>query len=218
MTDGSGIAGVTNAFVSAIWAIDTALQFSIFGGKAIKFPVDFDNPYLSVLGGNSTFYPPNAIYYGLLVLQQLAYVKPQIILPSVVNGTSSSIKVYGFTIPNQFITLIINKDSNPSASGVVNLLIYSNDQLECLYLTAPTLSETTNIKWAGYNFVGNSSTPQGSYSSIFYQSNNNSYQVQVNYSQVVLCYAGNPYQSFPDYYKFEAFVSFLIVMIISLMI
>jgi hypothetical protein len=40
ITDGVGVDGVTNTFAAALWAIDSAIEFAMFGGKGMKFPLD----------------------------------------------------------------------------------------------------------------------------------------------------------------------------------
>jgi hypothetical protein len=169
----------------------------MFGGKNVKYFCDITAGNLQSMLGPSPTYTPTPLYYGLLFMTMLSYVSPVMGMPAVTAGTSSSIKVYGGVIATQTQIVMINKDTNPNASGVVQLLIGSNDQLECLYLSAPTLASTANVTWAGYSFIGGSSVPQGNYTIFQYFSpNNGSYLIPLNYSQAALCYLGNPNVNF----------------------
>jgi hypothetical protein len=167
IANGVGINGVTNSFASALWAIDIAIEFAMFGGKGVKFPCDISTGNFQSILGPAPTYLPTPLYYGLLFLSSLNYVSPQIGVPLVTAGTSSSIKAYGFTLTGQLQIVLINKDINPNASGPVQITVNSSDIMKCLYLSAPNLSSTTNVTWMGYTFNSGSSAPQGNYT--FYQ-------------------------------------------------
>ena len=197
LTSGLGINGITNSFASALWAIDMALEFRLLGGSGIKFVIDLDpNNYHSVLGPAPT-YTPNPIYYGLMMLSFLSYVNPEIILPTIRGGSSLNIKSYAFGIQNQMQIVILNKDVRENASGIVVIEANYTDRIECLYLSAPSLSSTTGVTLAGFSFIGGNSTPQGNYTVIAYDHVNYSYNIPVNYSQAVMCFLGNPNTKFP---------------------
>lgn len=207
LCNGNGIDGVTNGFVSALWAIDFAIEFAMFGGKGIKFLTDITAGNLQSMLGPAPTYTPNPLYYSLLFLSMLSYVSPTIGMPQITAGSSSSIKIYGFTISTQTQVVMINKDVNPNATGVVQLLIQSNDVLKCLYLTASSLSATTNITWAGYTFIGGTSAPQGNFTLFSYSpSANGVYNIPLAYAQAALCYFGNPNQNFPNATKSESYL------------
>ena len=197
MADGDGINGVTNTFASALWAIDIGIEFALFGGSNIKYPVDINaNNYQSVLGP-APDYAPNPIYYGLLFLTMFSYINPQIGRPITIPGSSSNIKAYGMTIQNQLQIVLLNKDTNPNASGVVQILIKANDIIQCLYLTGSSLSATTNITWAGFTFIGGNSTPQGNYTvASSLPTSEGVYNIPLAYAQAALCYLGNPDSAF----------------------
>ena len=118
--------------------------------------------------GPAPDYLPTPLYYGLLFLSGLSYVSPAIGMPLITAGTSGSIKAYGFLIPTELIIVIINKDTNPNASGVVNVTISSNEIIKCQYLSAPSLSSTSGVTWMGYSFINGSSAPQGNYTFFVY--------------------------------------------------
>jgi hypothetical protein len=163
ITSGVGVSGVTNSFASALWAIDSAIEFAMFGGKGVRFPCDISAGNLQTILGPAPGYLPTPLYYGLLFLTSLSYISPQVGMPLITAGSSSSIKAYGFLIPTQLQIVLINKDTNPNASGVVNVTVNSTDYIKCLYLTAPSLSATSGVTWMGYSFISGNSVPQGNY-------------------------------------------------------
>ena len=69
MTEGMGVEGVTNGFVSALWALDLTVEFAKMGGRRMQFMVDFDQRVKQ-----SVFYYPsssvqaNPIYYAMLMM------------------------------------------------------------------------------------------------------------------------------------------------------
>lgn len=205
ITNGPGIDGVTNTFAAAIWAIDFALEFAMFGGRSIRFPCDVTNGSLQTMLGPAPNYTPTPLYYAMMFLSSLSYTGPNVGMASVIAGTSSNIKAYSLTVNNQFQIILLNKDTNPNASGVVQILIYSNDVMQCQYLTAPSLNATSNVSWAGYYFVGGNIIPQGNFTVVqHFPLQNNSYHVALNYSQVALCYLGNPSTKFTYQEKSES--------------
>jgi hypothetical protein len=211
---GYGVDGVTNGLVSALWAIDFSIEFALFGGKGIKFVTDIaTGNYHSMLGPAPT-YAPNPIYYGLLFLSTLSYNSPIIGTPQVTAGSSQNIKIYGMTITNQLQIVMINKDTNSSATGVVQIIINSSDIIQCLYLTGASLSATTNITWAGFKFIGGTSVPQGNYTIFRYFPSNGTYFIPLAYAQAAVCYLGNPGANFPVMEKNEKYASLFLLIIL----
>lgn len=123
LSDGIGIDGITNTFVSALWAVDFTIEAAMFGLKGVHFPVDISATSKQTVIGPSPSYTPQPIYYGLLFISMLSYANGKIGLPSISAGSSSKIKAYGLTSPSQMQIVLINKDTNTSASGVVEIKI-----------------------------------------------------------------------------------------------
>ena len=90
----------------------------------------------------------------------------QFITPTVVAGSSSSIKVHGFLLSGSTIgLLLINKDSNSAASGTVFVESTNTDLLKCIYLSGSSLT-SKNVTLAGMTFIGGNATPQGTYTEV----------------------------------------------------
>lgn len=173
------------------------------GGKGIKYLVDISGNLNSVIGPAPN-YTPNPIYYGLLFLTLLSYNNPAISIPQIIPGTSGNIKAYVFSISNQIQLVLLNKDTSPNASGFIQVVANTTDIMQCMYLTAPRLNATNNISWAGLNFIGGSSVPQGNYTIFSYSANSTGiFNIPLNYSQATMCFFSNPGSSFNTMYKHE---------------
>jgi hypothetical protein len=187
LTNDSGINGVTNSFAAALWALDISLEFAAMSG----YFMSFFNPLIasnhSIFGPGPDF-NPTAIYYGLLFAVYALQGLPTIFKTTIVGGTSQNIKAYGIEIYYDYRVLIINKDTNPNITGVVEVTLDYPDGMRCLYLSAPDLSSTSNITFAGMYFVGNNSNYVGAFHYLdFYPSPSQMYSISLNYSQAVVC-------------------------------
>jgi hypothetical protein len=111
----------------------------MFGGRGIKFPIDISSGNFQTLIGPAPTYAVTPLYHALLFLSSLNYANAQVGMPAVTAGSSSRIKIYGLVLGSQLQVVMLNKDTNPNASGVVNLTISSKEAIKCLYLSAPAL-------------------------------------------------------------------------------
>lgn len=87
---------------------------------------------------------------------------PYIIRPTITSGTSSSIKTYYLDYGSYDGVLMLNKDMNTGASGVVNVKLVDQSGLNCIYLSADNLSSTA-MKIGNYSFVAGNAVPQGTF-------------------------------------------------------
>jgi hypothetical protein len=111
-------------------------------------------------------------------------------------GTSSNIKVYTLYASNQVTFMIINKDINPSASGVVQINMTSSFNMTCLYMSASDLS-SKDISIAGYKFRAGNTSAQGTFQQFSYLPDNTGFKIPLNYSQAAYCYTIIPTFLFP---------------------
>ena len=187
LTNDSGVDGVTDSFAAALWALDISMAFSSMSGYSINFYSPLNDTNQSVIGA-APYFQSGAIYYGLLFALYSLRDYPMMTTVTVASGISQSIKVYGMDSYVAYRVLIINKDLNPNASGVINLKHPSTVGLRCYYLSAPSLDSTQNITFAGMYFVGNSSDYAGEFYFLDYQMNPlQIYAIELNYSQAALC-------------------------------
>jgi hypothetical protein len=89
--------------------------------------------------GNSPNFTPRAIYYGMLMMSIINSQGYSFTTQTVTAGTSGSIKVYGFYALSLQGFLLINKDTNPNASGVVQINFVSGANMSCIYMSASSL-------------------------------------------------------------------------------
>jgi hypothetical protein len=121
------------------------------------------------------------------------------------SGTSSRINVYFLDYWSYYGVLILNKDTNTSASGYVEVSMKDITGLHCIYLSAANLTSTSNFSFSGYSFEPGTAAPQGTFAPLSIMPGANGiYSVPVNYSQVVFCktvYTGKTYRNFPRWSK-----------------
>jgi hypothetical protein len=197
-----GVNGLTNSFAAAIWAIEFTMEWIIKGGFHISYFNPIGSPSFQSIFGQAPYFQPTALYYGHLMAIIINNFQPWIMIPTVVSGTSSKIKAYGFDNYGYYAVLILNKDTSPSANGTVDVKISYTTGIRCMYLSAPSLSSTSGISLNGYTFTSNSSYPQGEFvMKTILVGSNGMYSVPLNYSEVVYCKSitAKTYYAFPRY-------------------
>ena len=122
----------------------------------------------------------------------------QFITPTVVTGTSSSIKVHGFLSGNTIGLVLLNKDSSSAASGTVFVESTNTHPLRCIYMSASSLTSKT-IRLAGVSFVGGNSSYQGTYTEVSFSNNGTGFDVTLNFAEVAYCRLLVPTLTIPSY-------------------
>lgn len=138
--DGTVIDGVTNSFAAAIWAIDFSLEWFFMSGYRLDFYSSFKAAHQTILGSGPEFQPTH-LYSALLFLNSAILNYPKVHKAVIVPGTSSSIKVYGlkYGYVASYGIIILNKDTSPSANGIVRIALSKQVGITCSYLSAPSL-------------------------------------------------------------------------------
>ena len=135
----------------------------------------------SPLGPSPTF-TPRATYYAMLLLSIIRYSSPVSMgIPTVYPGASNNIKIYSFNNSANIGFLLINKDINPNASGIIQINMKSPNLMKCLYMSASSLT-SSSLTLGGYYFIGNNSAPQGNFSQPTFTNVNNQFNIPLNYS------------------------------------
>lgn len=188
MTTGDGIFGVTNSFAAALWALDTAVEFSGLGGNYINFFNTFSPSNQSILGPAPLF-EPTPLYYGLLFGILALESTPTFEFSRIQAGSSSEIKVFGFRKTFSYRVLIINKSLNKNLNGTVNIKIGDLSGLNCIYLQAADLSSTENVTIGSVQWSSNTSQFVGTYTSYTYFVNQTTgfYNINISYAQAAIC-------------------------------
>ncbi len=150
--------GISDAFGSALWAIDSMFEYVNIGVAGVNWQVGSDpsNPYnpfsitakqtADVASYTTTV---NPLYYGLLFFQAATGNKCHL-LPVTLN-THANLKAWA-TIDNSGVIrlVLINKDENES--GSVNIALGAYGHARIFRLTAPNYQSKTGISFAGQTF------------------------------------------------------------------
>jgi hypothetical protein len=155
-----GEAGVSNAFGSALWAIDTMFEYAAVGVDGVNWQTgNFSyNPYNafaissnSGAEGNTYSVTVNPLYYGLLFFQA-ATGKGARLLP-VTLSTQANLKAWATLDASGTPRLVlINKDE--TAAGTVDITISGYSHAHIYRLTAPSYLSTSGVTFAGQTFDG----------------------------------------------------------------
>jgi glycosyl hydrolase family 79 len=153
-----GAPGISNAFGSALWAVDTMFEYASEGvdgvnwhggGTASYSPFTF---LISASGATTTYTPViNPLYYGLVFFQAATGNNAQL-LPVTVN-TQANLTAWATVDASGTPRLvIINKDETSAGTTEVTLSGYTHASV--LRLTAPSYQSTTGVTFAGQTFDG----------------------------------------------------------------
>lgn len=95
LVQSNGIDGVTNTFAAAIWWIDFIMESTLYtlSDVSIEGAANINN-FQSVFGHAPNF-APTSLYYGSLMAILAGEGTPNIIIPSIYEGTSGRIKIWG---------------------------------------------------------------------------------------------------------------------------
>jgi hypothetical protein len=138
------------------------------GGFFINFYNPLSPSNQSFFGAGPLF-EPAPIYYGVLFAIWALRNQPYIHKVPIAAGSSSNIKVYGLDDWG-YRVLILNKDTDINANGIVKIKLNHTGGIRCSYLSAPSLSSTTNATFAGLSFKANSTEVSGHFAFFDYKS------------------------------------------------
>jgi hypothetical protein len=165
---GGGAAGVSNAFESALWFLETAMTLAaegvdginLHGGMLAGRDYDYYTPFFITAGGGGSFslksrgsLPATApLYYGMLFFARAIHGANSTISPASVS-TSANIGAWS-TVDSAGTErlILVNRDVANSAQVVV---AQSSTAASVCYLEAPSYKSTRGLKIFS-NFVGTS--------------------------------------------------------------
>jgi hypothetical protein len=155
--DDAGVAGISDAFASALWAVDAMFEFANVGVDGVNWETssgNADHPFYFTTTTNNgvntyTLASVSPLYYGMLFFQA-ATAKQSRLLPVVVD-TSANVKCWATLDSNQTQRLtILNKDELQSGPVSISLPGYSKASI--LRLTAPNYTSTSGVMFGGQTF------------------------------------------------------------------
>jgi Glycosyl hydrolase family 79 C-terminal beta domain len=154
-----GEPGISNAFESALWAVDTMFEYANVGVDGVNWHGGGGSAYTyfdiqaAQAEGASTFTltAVNPLYYGLLFFQA-ATGNGAHLLP-VALSTQANLKAWA-TIDRSGTTrlVLLNKDEN--SWGVVDITLSGYSHAQIYRLTAPSYLSTSGVTFAGQTFDG----------------------------------------------------------------
>lgn len=106
--DDGGAPGVSNAYASSLWAIDTALQSALGGASGVHFQAGGQQPATPILDNNGIVTGPAPIFYGLL-LTSLAGSGPM--LATQLSAASLNVTAYAIQTSAGMSVVVVNKDA-----------------------------------------------------------------------------------------------------------
>lgn len=154
-----GQPGITDAFESALWAVDMMFGFANVGVDGVNWHIGTDAPsdafsLYQLSQGEKTTYVLTAVhplYYGLLFFEE-ATGKGSRVLPAIVN-TQANLTAWATVDATSTPRLVIlNKDEY--STGNVNVTISGYTHAKVYRLTAPTYQSTSGVTFAGQTFDG----------------------------------------------------------------
>jgi hypothetical protein len=144
---GGGKRGVSNAFVSALWAVDFMFDVAEAGGQGVNFHGSFTpNNYSPIVFDKKTSrYVPAPMYYGMLFFSRAAQGR----LVTAELKTDANVVAHAVLgADGKLRVTLINKDlAKPVAASVDAGTKFTQGQ--ALRLTAPSASATEGVTFAG---------------------------------------------------------------------
>ena len=144
--DHGGQKGVSDAFVSALWALDYMYALADNGCAGVNFHGGLDGPY-TVFSKKDNIYSARPIAYGILAFQIGS--KGKFISDMVTDNTINLDSYSVIDTSNNIYTTIINKDTLQNA--VINLDAGDSSYLSAEYvrLSSDSLGDTTTVTLGG---------------------------------------------------------------------
>ena len=144
--DHGGKKGVSNAFASALWALDYMYKLADDGCAGVNFHGGLDGPY-TVFSKKDNIYSARPIAYGILAFQIGS--KGKFISDMVTDNTINLDSYSVIDTSNNIYTTIINKDTLQNA--VINLDAGDSSYLSAEYvrLSSDSLGDTTTVTLGG---------------------------------------------------------------------
>lgn len=158
--DGGGITGISDAFGSALWSIDSMFELANVGVDGVNFHGISGCNYCAFTFGKAsvgsqsmfTLQEVNPLYYGMLFFQWATGNNSKI-LPVTLGTTSANIKVWATVDQNSVIHVaILNKDESFAGNVAVNLPGHGDAQV--VRLLAPSYQSSTGLSIGGQTFDG----------------------------------------------------------------
>ncbi len=144
---GGGKRGVSNAFVSALWAVDFMFDVAQAGGQGVNFHGSFtaNNYSPIVFDKTSSRYVAAPMYYGMLFFSRAAQGR---LVASELKTDANFITHSVLGADGKLRVTLVNKDlTKPVAASIAAGAQFTKGQ--ALRLTAPSVDATSGVTFAG---------------------------------------------------------------------
>ncbi|NBV53937.1 MAG: hypothetical protein EBR83_10545, partial [Verrucomicrobia bacterium] len=144
---GGGKRGVSNAFVSALWAIDFMFDVAQAGGQGVNFHGSFTSNNYSpiVFDKKSSRYVPAPMYYGMLFFSRAAQGR---LVATELKTDANFVTHSVLGADGKLRVTLVNKDlTKPIAASLAVGGKFAKGQV--LRLTAPSIDATEGVTFAG---------------------------------------------------------------------
>jgi Glycosyl hydrolase family 79 C-terminal beta domain/IPT/TIG domain len=158
--DQGGVSGISNAFGSSLWSVDTMFELANIGIDGVNWHGASACTYCAFTFGSAgiggvnvyTLQQVYPLYYGLLLFQ-LATGNNSKLLPVNLGATQANVKVWAAIDQNNVVhVIILNKDE--SFAGSIAVSFSGRDTAQVTRLTAPSYQSTNGISIGGQTFDG----------------------------------------------------------------
>lgn len=184
--------GISNAFESALWAIDTMFEYANVGVDGVNWHGGGGAVYScfnikSKLVGSVnkfTLASVNPLYYGLLLFQA-ATGNGAHLLPVTLN-TQANLTAWATTDASGTPRLaLINKDEN--ATGTIDITLSGYSHAQIYRLSAPSYLSTSGVTFAGQTFDGSTDgTIQGTQTTESVDASSGAFQISMPVTSAAL--------------------------------
>jgi hypothetical protein len=193
----AGIEGISNAFGSALWAVDAMFGYANVGVDGVNWEANagnYDSPFdfnITTSNGVASYSltSVNPVYYGMLLFQAATGNGAKLLPVSF--STPANLTAWA-TIDASSVPrlVIINKDE--SLSGTVEVTMPGYTQASILRLSAPSYTSTSGVTLGGQTFEGSSNGKiQGTQALATIEGNNGVFQLPMPITSAALVVFSN---------------------------
>lgn len=187
-----GVHGISDAFSSALWAIDTMFEYANVGVDGVNWETSSGNFYCAfqftnnTINGKTTYALKSVapLYYGLLFFQAATGHQAKF-LPVTLN-TQANLKAWA-TVDSAGVAHLVIINNDKASMGTVSVALPGFRHAQVLRLLAPSYTATTGVTFGGQTFDGSpDGTVQGRPASEAFESTNGAFQIPISATSAAL--------------------------------
>ena len=146
---GGGMLGVSNAFGSALWALDFMLTSAQYGVKGVNFHGGDKSPYSPINNNGATITSVGPEFYAMKMVSMIPSGGSVVPATVTLSPSTANFSAYGVLASNGSTTAVLNnKEVNYTVTASLNLGSKVSS-VELISLTAPNLFDATGLTLGG---------------------------------------------------------------------